>query len=550
MMRRRGAQTADEGFTLIEAVVALSISAVVMAAFAVAVIGGVKAGVVARENQQAGDLLNKAVEEARATNWSLLANAAGDVSGTDGGLVSPCSGGSGTCLSVSGSQEKLLIAAGGAISPHNSTVTLNKVAFTVRKYVTVPADTEAQATYRRFTAYVQWTALGKVHSRLASTYVADTRRGLPLPYYKFTAVGPSTVGVNTGAQVVFGFKLVNNGARDSWNLTTSDATLGWSWLRDDGDGVFDSTKDTTAFTDTTGDGVIDTGTIEPTASVIIWVVRTVPSSPAAPYTKVATFTATSYAAATSSSTLSTTTNVVSGVVTPTASPTPSATASATATPTASPTASSSGCPATQPTPTPTPSGVTQTGFYLYNDATTFGAANTTAQSLMALANVAAPSSSTLHDYSTDDGITSAGITAGRMLQPSTLGTSETAALKKAQFEYRLTSAKKMIGAATVTLWATPQSGLTTDGVHLKVYLVTKSKSGSQYVATTRATSTYDATAWGCNTFNSLTLSFPGLNVSLANNDYVELYVQNTGSTNVRLEYGSTAYPSGMVIPLS
>jgi len=528
-IRERLRERGDEGFSLVEAIVSLTLIAIVMSGFTIAIVGSVKGSMVARQNQQAGDLLDRSVEEVRALGFSSVAMDPADVTGTDGGLLASCSGT--YCLSVNGTQEKLLLASGGSVNPHTTTITLNNVPYTIRRYVTTPTDTEAGSTYRRLSVFVNWTAEGAVHTRQTSTLIADTRRGLPLPLYKFTPVGPTTLTVNPGGTVRFGFKLTNNGARDTWNFSTDQPTLGWTYVFDNGDNVYDAATDTTVVTDTTGDSIIDTGALEPTTSVVIWATRTVPTSPNSTYSSVAKFTVTSYAAPSYTSTLSTTVNVQPGVVSPTASPTASS--------------APTGCP--QQDNPPAATGVTQTAFNLFNTSTT--PANTTAQDPMVLDNLTAPSATTLPDYSLDDGYGSGAITGGRVLRPTTLGSSETNALKLADFRYRLTKNQTINGTVTATLWAVPQSGLSSDSLHLTFYLMSASKSGSSYVWQQRATTAYNVSSWGCGTFNKLKVALP-VNFNLSNNDYLDLYVVNTGSADARIAYGTTTYGSRLVVPLS
>jgi hypothetical protein len=545
---RKRLHSPDDGFSLVEAVVSLTIIAIVMASFSVAMIGSVKAAMVARQNQQAGDVLNRAVEQLRALGYSSVALDPADVTTPDGGYLSSCAGG--TCLSVNGTPEKLALASGGLVSPHISTLTLNKVPYTVREYVTLPTDSEAGATYKRLTVVATWKALGRAHTRATSTIITNTRRGLPLPMYKFSPVGPTTDTVNPGAGVLFGFKLTNNGARDAWNFTTNAPTLGWSYAFDDGDNSYDAATDTTAVSDTTGDGIIDTGPIDPTKSVVIWVLRTVPLTPAGPYSSTATFTVTSFAEPAYTSTLSTTVNVQSGAITPTPSPTPSATASPTPTP--SPTASAS-CPVQASVPTASASaGSSVTGLTLFNENPNATAPeNSVALGQLVLDKNNTATSGTLFDYSTNDGTTASQIQAGRALQPSALGVSETNALKVARFTYTSTKngTSAVKGTATVSLWAVPQSGLSADPVSLSFALVSRLKSGNTTSVVTQASTSYTLAPWGCTTFNKITVSLSNLNFSMKNNDSFDLYVTTTGSSNLRIAYGASDYAATMQVPL-
>src|SRR5205823_2316923 len=125
-----------------------------------------------------------------------------------------------------------------------------------------------------------------------TTVITDTRRGLPLPMYKWVPVGATTMTVNPAAQVVYGFKLTNNGARDTWNLSANLGAPGWTYVFDNGDNIYSAATDTTPVTDTTADGIIDTGAVDPTISTVIWAIWNVPSSPAGPYTSTTAFTVT------------------------------------------------------------------------------------------------------------------------------------------------------------------------------------------------------------------------------------------------------------------
>jgi len=62
----------DDGFSLIESVVAMSIATIALLALGLSFIGVVQAAAFSRENQQAGDVLNQALEQARALPYDSL----------------------------------------------------------------------------------------------------------------------------------------------------------------------------------------------------------------------------------------------------------------------------------------------------------------------------------------------------------------------------------------------------------------------------------------------------------------------------------------------
>ena len=119
-----------------------------------------------------------------------------------------------------------------------------------------------------------------------SSLVTLTTRGLPLPVFKLTPVGGTSASVNPDTWVPFAFELTNQGAPDRWNLTSTGSAAGlWSFYRDDGDGIYEypgspsecsGTCDTILTnTNPSVDAIVDTGRIDPTASIVFWAVRNV-----------------------------------------------------------------------------------------------------------------------------------------------------------------------------------------------------------------------------------------------------------------------------------
>jgi hypothetical protein len=180
-------------------------------------------------------------------------------------------------------QEQLVVAASGGIPQHIQTVSStvsNGIPINVATYVTDPQDTDA--IYKRVTVVASWTVAGKSRTRQVSSLVAETTRGLPIPVFKLTPLGGTSQSVNAGADAAFGFELTNQGAPDRWNLELTGAGTGqWTIFRDDGDRVWDDdplADVPLTNTNAPDDTIIDTGRVDPTASVVFWAVREVPPS--------------------------------------------------------------------------------------------------------------------------------------------------------------------------------------------------------------------------------------------------------------------------------
>lgn len=295
-LQRRLRHCDDSGFTLVEQVVALLVAAMVFLAVAVAAMGGVKASVMSRLNQQAVDILNRSIEQARGMTYAELTMVSSDVSAGDSTIT-----GSPKTWSVPGvGTEAVDYHVTGLVSPHVSTVTanVNNASYTLKRYVTVPAsatyDSAGFPTIKRFTAVVSWSIYGKVHTRYDSTLVTDTTRGLALPNYTLRGIGPKTRNVNAGVVVDFGLALHNLGAKDAFDISVSSSnaalTSGWTYYLDDGatdatctttseaaDGVRDCGENT-LLTDTGANGAIDSGLVEPNKNLYFLAERTAGST--------------------------------------------------------------------------------------------------------------------------------------------------------------------------------------------------------------------------------------------------------------------------------
>ncbi len=269
----------DSGFTLVEAVVALFVLGIVFTALAAASIGSLRASFVSRAEQQGVDFATQAMEKARAMAYGDLTMTTADLAGDPRIVTCP----EGKCIVVdTGIQEELIAQPTGGIAQHRAQIASalsNQLPVTIATYVTNPKDTDA--VYKRVTVVANWTVGGVARTRTMSSLVTETNRGLPIPVFKLTPLGSTSQTINADFDVPFGFELSNQGAPDRWNLTIGGAApWQWSLFRDDGNKVWD---DDPAIdvpltnTNAPDDALLDTGRIDPTASVVFWAVRAVPA---------------------------------------------------------------------------------------------------------------------------------------------------------------------------------------------------------------------------------------------------------------------------------
>ncbi len=267
-MTRFLARRDDDGFTLIEMVVALAISVVIFSAMAAAGLAGVRASVVARQNQQAVDVLNKAAESARGVSFSTLAMVTPDLQVNDNRITT----GATPRYTVPGGvgQEAVWAQATGYVTPHVKTETTpDGISYTTRTYVTTPSgttlDSGGQPYQKRLTIVVTWSSYGATHQRVISTLLTETTRGLPLPRYSVLPTSTVTATRTPGSTVTWGFQVINRGARDTFNISASSGT--WTYYVDtDCDGARAPGESTTlSNTDSaiSGDTRPDTGKLEP-----------------------------------------------------------------------------------------------------------------------------------------------------------------------------------------------------------------------------------------------------------------------------------------------
>ena len=134
----------------------------------------------------------------------------------------------------------------------------------------------------RVTGLVSWTDGGRTREQRASTFVTETRRGLPLPRYTW---GPSGTAVTVAreARVVLPGIAVNAGARDGYEVqaavTSPARSWAWTWYRDaDADGALDPAEESLVLGDTDADGIRDTGAVETDQEVRVLATALVPAA--------------------------------------------------------------------------------------------------------------------------------------------------------------------------------------------------------------------------------------------------------------------------------
>ena len=526
----------DEGFTLIESVVALGIATIIFMALAFALVSSTHQVLLAQQNQQAGDILNQTVEKARALGYDNLVMQTSDLDVGELSRSPLLSAGNynPTNNTTSGvGTEALAVAAVGGLVPHVINIQQNGRVFTVRQYITLPTDSTG-ASYKRFTAVATWNSLGDVHTRTYSTLIAATKLGLPLPNYKFTNLGSLSQCVNPGGQAVYEFSVVNNGARDQWHISANPASNpSWTYYADtDGNDTFDPTVDQQLATDS---GAPTTGLMDTNSVKKFFAVADVPSaaSVAPPYSWNVKFTATSAAVPTYSQTLQTTTSVQSGACTGNPGPSPSPTPSPTGTPPTAPAQPTTCSPFAQ-VPYPT-SGVTMQQYYLYNPSQP---GNTVAAQSMPILHGSAPSSGPLYAYSTDQSPN-----AGRYLGYSPSGSTGAAFLASWTYQMPQGSTFAKGGVGELTMLAAPYSGNATDAPQIQVTFS---------VPGTTMTSVFQPSSWGCSGFRafSVPINLPNGKTTVSTSAPMTVTVKLLNNVPMYLAYGTGTFASEFTVPFA
>ena len=274
----------EDGFSLIEAVAAILIVMIFMAASAASLISGYRAVRQTKYFQQGTALGNRAIEETRDISYDALGMLNSDLAG-DADIIPNCPPpvGPGYDPGPDLNCERIVSSDGNVeITNHIQTVPVEGKVFTIRRYVTW-VDTENQGgpeqDYKRVSVVVEWTDNGTTDSFETSTFVSRARRGLPVPKFELTPAS-QTKYVEQGFTATFAHSIENLGIVDAYDIEMP-VPAGWGieFYADDQvsgqSGVYDSLYDE-ALTDTNGNGTPDTGNVATSEVSFFLAVVTVP----------------------------------------------------------------------------------------------------------------------------------------------------------------------------------------------------------------------------------------------------------------------------------
>lgn len=558
--RRRlpAARVPDAGFTLVEVVVAMGIAGLTLMALLGATLSGARASLESRINQQAADLLTKTMEDLRSLDFGAVAMATADLS-SDPSIAAASA--SEACLTTycwdvpNGiGIEPIVTAPTGAVSPHVTSVTANanNVTFTLRRYITSPADGNTV----RATAVVEWSVAGRDHSRTFSTVIANTRRGLPLPKFAVTTSGAVNFAINPGSEAQLPFIIKNLGARDAFDLRVYiGETLQTGWVfYPDATCAGGLDPDDLPSPLAMNSGVYVTPDLYPDSINCFIAAKTLDDPGTYVFTIRAQSTKQPDALGGVIKSKPITVNVQTGVVQPTATPTPTDTATPTPTPTETGEPTPTPTPTATATPTPTPSTTavcatpsalpappntyTLRRFVLLNSPQ--GNTSTIAVNPMQRDDCTVQAAN--HAYSTDvSGDVGRSVTTGG-------STSTGGGSTMAEWRWLAPVITEFSGDARLLIAYQCASG----SAQLQVALGDWNQTLSSNNYTSRATTTSTVTCTGEWRTAEITFSTPKFSVrsksgSGAVPTYLDLRVAAPTGTSVRLNYDSAAAPSTLFI---
>jgi type II secretory pathway pseudopilin PulG len=256
----------EDGFTIIEASIAMLVVALMFTALSAGLISGLRATRDARLYQQATSIGEEAVEAARDLQYDTIVMQTSDLSGDP--RIQP---GPPMTFDPPGDPVPEPVVAsesGGLIVPHITTETLGNTTFTISRYVTWVDDNSLDAvpaeSYKRMVVMIEWQIGGRTNDYITSSFIALARRGLPVPKFEL-APEAQTVEVEQGNLVVFPHTITNRGIVDTYDLEIPPTSnpRGWviNFYKDEGEiGTFEPVVDSLLL-DTNSTGKPDTGSV-------------------------------------------------------------------------------------------------------------------------------------------------------------------------------------------------------------------------------------------------------------------------------------------------
>ena len=269
----------EQGFTLIEVVVAVTLAAVIVAMLGAIMASTLRSIGERRLEQDAAVFANQVLEEARGIDYADLEHASGDATRPGGSSIDPDGPGPvGT---------EVFVVDSTGLSPAVYTETANGTTFTVTRYITWVDENTADTNfedYKRVSVLVTWTSRGVNREHRAESLISElgtlggttttttggtttTTTGSTTtttigtsPAVDLSPANPSIVGIQDTEQVQ-GFTLTNLGPDDRFNFTSTEpvgASYTVAFYEDlDGDGNKDTGEP--LLVDTNADAKVDTG---------------------------------------------------------------------------------------------------------------------------------------------------------------------------------------------------------------------------------------------------------------------------------------------------
>jgi type II secretory pathway pseudopilin PulG len=493
----------EDGFSLVEGMVALAIITLVLTALLHTQLSTLRTVHDARLVDQATALGNEALEHARNFTYDdlvmLNSDLAGDSNVEPGNTLDPDAGGPLV------SEPLVRASAGAPFAPHITTETLEGVTFTINRYVTwVDTTTQGGANedVKRVVVIVDWQTGGEAETFRTSALLARSRTGLGTTRFEVSPM-EQEIEVEPGNQVVLAHAVTTLGINDTYNLEMA-VPPGRAWVIQfyadvDEDAVFDSGTDT-LLTDTNFDGVVDTGGVDTNETfhfLVVW--DLIPAEPLGD--------------------VEMTLEVTSGAR-------PDLTVEATDT---------------------VDIGNPSVTLYLHNRPTP-PTADTTAQANMTMTEVA-PTATTLRKYSTNYYTNQA----GRFVDKKIALHTETSTQFMANWVYQVPSTTTYTGTAEFTFWVAMKDLKCDKTPQVTIFLrdkATATTGTGTLFATAAATSPPPGLAEPCN-FREVTVSIP-VNRTITTNRWIELKITTAETTGdaVLYAYDTTVYPASLKLPLA